>query len=51
MMLVVYYLVAGTALAFYCHDYTMLPYHLMLAFGFGMICYFSLREYRAVEPR
>jgi len=43
MLLVVYFL-SGAALAFYNHDFTMFPYHLMLAFGFGMMCYFSLKE-------
>jgi cellulose synthase/poly-beta-1,6-N-acetylglucosamine synthase-like glycosyltransferase len=46
MLFVAYYLIGGIALAFYCKDFSMLPYHLMLAFGFGLICYYSLVEQR-----
>ena len=42
--LTAYYLLLGTALAFYCHDFSMWPYHILLAFGFGMICYFTFQE-------
>jgi hypothetical protein len=47
MLLVIYFL-AGAGLAFYYNDFTMFPYHLMLAFGFGMMCYFSLKEQQMV---
>jgi cellulose synthase/poly-beta-1,6-N-acetylglucosamine synthase-like glycosyltransferase len=43
LLLTVYFL-GGASLAFYFNDFTMFPYHLMLAFGFGMMCYFYLRE-------
>lgn len=43
-MLLVLYFLSGAGLAFYYQDFTMFPYHLMLAFGFGMMCYFSFRE-------
>ena len=48
MALTVYYLVGGSFLAFYYHDFTIFPYHMMLAFGFGMMCYFNLTEERVV---
>ncbi len=43
-MLLVFYFLAGAVLAFYYNDFTMFPYHLMLAFGFGMMCYFDFKE-------
>ncbi len=43
MMLMIYFLF-GAALAFYYHDFSMFPYHLMLAFGFGMIVWFTVKE-------
>ncbi len=46
LLLVAYYFLGGTALAIYCHDFSMWPYHLMLAFGFGLICYYSFVEQR-----
>ncbi len=48
MILMIYFL-CGAALAFYYHDFSMFPYHLMLAFGFGMIVWFTLKE-RFVMP-
>ncbi len=38
------YFLGGAISGFFLGDYSMLPYHLMLAFGFGMICYFSIAE-------
>ena len=43
MILVIYFLF-GAALAFYYHDFSMFPYHLMLAFGFAMIVWFTVKE-------
>lgn len=43
LILLIYFL-SGAALAFYYHDFSMFPYHLMLAFGFGMIVWFTLKE-------
>ena len=43
-MLLVFYFLAGAGLGLYYHDFTMFPYHLMLAFGFGMMCYFAIAE-------
>lgn len=40
----VLYFLGGAVSGIVLGDYTMLPYHLMLAFGFGMICYFSIAE-------
>ena len=44
ILLTIYYL-SGACLAFYYHDFSMFPYHLMLALGFGMIVWFTLKEY------
>ncbi len=49
MGLTAYYLLVGTALAFYCHDFSMWPYHLMLAFGFGMICFYTFQEQQMMK--
>ncbi len=43
IMLMIYFL-WGASLAFYYHDFSMFPYHLMLAFGFGMIVWFTMKE-------
>ncbi len=43
MLLTVYFL-WGAALAFHYHDFSMFPYHLMLAFGFGMVSWFTIKE-------
>ncbi len=43
MFLMIYFL-AGAALAFHYNDFSMMPYHLMLALGFGMIVWFSFAE-------
>ena len=43
LILTVYFL-WGAALAFDYHDFSMFPYHLMLSFGFGMICWFTVKE-------
>ncbi len=37
----VYFLV-GVGVGIYLHDYGLLPFHLMLAFGFGYICFYSV---------
>jgi len=50
-MLLVFYFLAGAGLAFYYNDFTMFPYHLMLAFGFGMMCYFAFKEKQALNHR
>lgn len=42
-LMVVYYL-TGALLAFVLDDFSMFPYHLMLAFGFGLVCWFSWQE-------
>ena len=43
-LLLLFYFLGGAALAFYYHDFSMFPYHLMLALGFGMIVWFTLKE-------
>jgi hypothetical protein len=45
-----FYFLGGAALGVMLGDYTMLPYHLMLAFGFGMVCYFALAEMKGISP-
>ncbi|MEZ5052542.1 MAG: glycosyltransferase family 2 protein [Chitinophagales bacterium] len=40
------YFMGGIFLAFYYGDYGLLPFHLMAAFGFGLIFYFSLKHSR-----
>lgn len=47
----VLYFLGGAVLGMLLGDYTMLPYHLMLAFGFGMVCYFSLDEMKGGCPK
>jgi len=47
--LTIYYGVGGATLAFYYRDFSMFPYHMMLSFGFGMICYFTFQEEQAVQ--
>lgn len=36
------YFLSGIAIGIYLHDYGLLPFHLMLAFGFGYICFYSV---------
>jgi hypothetical protein len=36
------YFIAGIFVAFSLKDYGLLPFHIMLAFGFGFVCYFSI---------
>lgn len=36
------YAVLGIVIAFRVHDLGLLPYHIMLALGFGAVCWFSL---------
>lgn len=43
LLLMIYFL-CGAMLAFYYHDFSMFPYHLMLAFGFAMIVWFTMKE-------
>lgn len=43
------YFIGGIALAFYLHDFGMVPFHLMLAFGFGFVCYYSWVHSRGVK--
>lgn len=43
-MVMAIYFSGGAGLAFYYNDFSMFPYHLMLALGFGMIVWFTLKE-------
>ncbi|MGV3504340.1 MAG: cellulose synthase family protein [Adhaeribacter sp.] len=38
------YFLAGVLLAFHLQDFTMLPFHLMLSLGFGLVSYYSFRH-------
>lgn len=40
------YFVFGMAAGVYSHDLGLLPFHLLLAFGFGTVCYYSIRHAR-----
>ena len=40
-LLAIYFL-SGIVFAFYYSDYGLLPFHVMLSFGFGTVCYYSL---------
>ena len=46
--LMVFYYLAGALLAFVLDDFSMFPYHLMLAFGFGLVCWFSWQEMKGI---
>jgi hypothetical protein len=47
-LMVIYYL-TGALLAFVLDDFSMFPYHLMLAFGFGLVCWFSWQEMKGTS--
>ena len=38
------YFFGGIGMAFYLGDYGLLPFHLMLAFGFGIVFYYSVKH-------
>ncbi|MGV3642291.1 MAG: histidine kinase, partial [Adhaeribacter sp.] len=40
------YFLAGVVLAFRLQDFTMLPFHLMLALGFGLVSFYSFKHSR-----
>ncbi|MDO7875898.1 glycosyltransferase family 2 protein [Hymenobacter sp. ASUV-10] len=40
------YFVFGMAAGVYAHDLGLLPFHLLLASGFGTVCYYSIRHAR-----
>jgi len=40
------YFVFGMAAGVYSHDLGLLPFHLLLASGFGTVCYYSIRHAR-----
>jgi cellulose synthase/poly-beta-1,6-N-acetylglucosamine synthase-like glycosyltransferase len=41
------YFLAGIGLAFYLQDFGLIPFHLMLCIGFGLVSFYSLRHSRA----
>ena len=45
-VLLMLYFSSGAMLAFYYNDFSMFPYHLMLAFGFGIIVRYSIKEWQ-----
>lgn len=40
------YFISGIVMAFYYGDYGLLPFHILAAFGFGIIFYFSVKHSR-----
>lgn len=46
ILLTVYFL-GGVALAFYLKDFGLIPFHLMLCLGFGLVSFYGLRHARA----
>jgi hypothetical protein len=40
------YFTFGIGAGVYLHDMGLLPFHLLLAFGFGAVCYYSIRHAR-----
>ncbi|MBP9704087.1 MAG: glycosyltransferase [Chitinophagales bacterium] len=40
------YFITGIVMAFYYEDYGLLPFHILSAFGFGIIFYFSVKHSR-----
>ncbi|NNF02372.1 MAG: hypothetical protein HKN22_06780 [Bacteroidia bacterium] len=38
------YFIGGIGLAFYLNDFGLLPFHLMLSFGFGIVFYYSVKH-------
>lgn len=47
------YFISGIVTAFILKDYGLLPFHLMLSFGFGFVCYYSFAHSKtiATNPR
>jgi len=41
------YFLSGIAVAFYLKDFGLVPFHLMLGLGFGLVGYYSLRHVRS----
>jgi hypothetical protein len=48
-LLLALYFLAGAGIGLYYRDYGLLPFHLMSAFGFGLIVFYSVRH--ALVPR
>jgi cellulose synthase/poly-beta-1,6-N-acetylglucosamine synthase-like glycosyltransferase len=40
------YFLGGIVLGFYLQDYVMLPFHVMLSLGFGLVCFYSVKHSR-----
>ena len=40
------YFLGGIFLGLYLRDYVMLPFHIMLSLGFGLVCYYSVKHSR-----
>jgi hypothetical protein len=40
------YFAGGLGVGFYLGDYTMLPFHIMLSLGFGLVCFYSVKHSR-----
>jgi cellulose synthase/poly-beta-1,6-N-acetylglucosamine synthase-like glycosyltransferase len=40
------YFLGGIGLGFYLQDYVMLPFHILLSLGFGLVCFYSIKHSR-----
>jgi hypothetical protein len=40
------YFLGGIILGFLLRDYSMLPFHIMLSLGFGLVCFYSVKHSR-----
>lgn len=45
------YFVSGIVLSFALHDYGLLPFHVLLAFGFGFVCFYSIAHSKPVAAK
>lgn len=45
------YFAAGIVISFILKDYGLLPFHLMLAFGFGFVCCYSIVHSKTMETK
>lgn len=45
-MLLTLYFLGGIVLAFYLEDFGLIPFHIMLCLGFGLVSFYSIRHAR-----
>jgi cellulose synthase/poly-beta-1,6-N-acetylglucosamine synthase-like glycosyltransferase len=41
-----FYFLGGIFLGFFLQDYVMVPFHIMLSLGFGLVCFYSVKHSR-----